>query len=390
MAVNWSKCPDVERIAAALIPERHPHLEENRVTIRWRFRDDNPRKGGEEVLYGVTRVGGQTAVEMADAEACREPADSPILAAVDAALEEAFSEETPEDVSASDAETSGAEGQPVTAEPHWEAPRAYFRVWVPAAVWGQLDDHGRRGLVDEILCNMGAGLDDADELKLTKVLPDFQGYCSNVADFGFWRSDLRQAARSFAAGQQLKLPFQSPRADVVGMGSIEGADGLSPFHAYECGQGHRWDIRVFGSSCPTCSPQKAMRAYESLNGAVEAVATETLPEVVESPEDLIPLRCGHEVERRFLDQPCPGCELESRLRGTARPGEEGGPPDLSAEDAEYVDPVTGEEQPAEPVAASAEPELIPGTRRKRRQHIPNAEGFREHVDAKRFGEQAAA
>lgn len=184
MAVNWSEAGEVERVAEWLIPQFHAHLEQNGVEIRYRHRDDKPRSGDRDVLGNVVKIANLAAYEAGGAD--------------------------------------DGDGEP------------FFVLWVPEHVWELLDERGKVGLVDSLLCRMQSGRDDDGNVKISKRKPEFEGFYDNLTRFGMWQTEAVKMFEAMRAAGQLTLDLtecplpKRPVLEMVAMGSLEPADLEGP------------------------------------------------------------------------------------------------------------------------------------------------------------------
>lgn len=252
MGFNRSPAPEAEEVALRLIRKHHEHLLKNEVILRYRFRDDLPASGGQEVWYGVQKVGG--------------------WASYDVALAEGF--DTDED-----------EESPT--------PSGYYRLWFSKPIWDGLKEEQREALVDAALCECGSGVaEKSGRVVLTKLSPDLRLFTGNLGRYGAWHEGVAEAVRAIAKNAQGELPLEEvvqeaemhvftqeereadplyQQAKVAAeevKAEREAQEGPESTHflTLPCGHEMAYDEFNQGLPCPHCAVQDGISAVASANG----------------------------------------------------------------------------------------------------------------------------
>lgn len=174
MAVNWKRCDRLQTTAVHLLDTDESLSMLDGVRIEYLQRDDTPRSGDKALVGGVQKVTGVNA----------------FLA---------------------------GEGPAPGGDP-------FFAIWVPEWALGVYrEERAFEGLVDHLLRQCHAGMDEDGVVKISKLAPDFAGYAENIRRFGFWWQDARDMWEAMREGSQLRLPLHGG-AEVHGTGSLEPGD----------------------------------------------------------------------------------------------------------------------------------------------------------------------
>lgn len=149
MAVEFFDAPEAQRIAEALIPKYHSHLQG--IVVRCVLRDKAAKSGGK-VVYGKARkVDGLTAY-------LAYPDEDNLV-------------------------------------------REFFILEFARDVWATLSDDSKRALVDHELCHCSIDIDDEGELHLAIRPHDIEEFNEIIERHGMWTPDLQEFRKSIAKSE---------------------------------------------------------------------------------------------------------------------------------------------------------------------------------------------
>jgi hypothetical protein len=158
MPASFFPAPEAQEIAAELIAEYHRHLIEHGVDVVCIFRDDTPKSNGREVWGTARKVSGMNAFFL----------------------------------------RSNFRGYFVNTNPEPHEIVNYneplFLITISLPIWNDLNEHGRRALVDHELMHCWAEEDDSGEVQLKIIGHDFEGFNKEIERHGLWRSSAQTLA----------------------------------------------------------------------------------------------------------------------------------------------------------------------------------------------------
>ena len=142
MGTQYTKAPQVEKIAEELIPQFHPHLKD--VRIEYVFIDKVPLKGGSEIWGSMRKISSLPAYFAAS-------------------------------------EDDKLDGY---AEP-------FFAMIISSPIWENLPEAKRRALVDHELCHAKVEEDKDGNPKLKIAPHDLEEFTEIVKRHGLWRDSIK-------------------------------------------------------------------------------------------------------------------------------------------------------------------------------------------------------
>lgn len=166
---NYRPAPEVADIAQDLIGEHHTHLTNRKIV--YIFRDSPQKRAGTEIWGKARKVGGLNAFLNAQADGALD-------------LEHAYDE---------------------------EADHSYFVIEIAEPIWHELDETGRRALVDHELSHCEVHISDSGKESLRIIPHNLEEFTEVVRRHGLWKSELRRFAK--VTNEQLELDVELARDD---------------------------------------------------------------------------------------------------------------------------------------------------------------------------------
>lgn len=185
---EYWRAPEVQKIADALIPKHHDHLNRTDVTIRYIFREPAARSHGRLVYGKARKVGGLSAYLVGLEHAERLEDDEPV---------------------------------------------DFFVVEIARNLWLGLSDLQRRALVDHELSHLDVELNESGDRTLAMRGHDLEEFTDVVKRHGLWRPTVAEFAK-VAKAAQLTFDIQPGSAgDVLrtGSGLVTGRSGAAAAQA---------------------------------------------------------------------------------------------------------------------------------------------------------------